>query len=140
MQFWETPAKLQGGSQQDDLIYYVLRKQFQVNLAIMIFVRDVASICQSRSCMNAAACGAMLFESDRLRRGNACVQTGETALLVRRKTKSLPPDLCAKGQVERISWVDTVLLNLVLQIAFRLTVTISRCCKDALLQNLLSFS
>ena len=29
VQFWETPAKLQGGPQQDDLIYYVLRKQFQ---------------------------------------------------------------------------------------------------------------
>ena len=54
------------------------------------------------------------------------LQTDGTVLLVRRKAKSVPPDLCARVYVDRISWVDTVLLNLVLQIAFRLTVTISR--------------
>ena len=54
------------------------------------------------------------------------IATGNQELLIRRKGKSIPADLTAREQVERISWVDTVLLNLVLQIAFRLSVTISR--------------
>ena len=48
-------------------------------------------------------------------------------LLVRRKAKAIPADLCSKGKAGCISWADTVLLNLVLQIAFQLTVTVSRC-------------
>ena len=46
-------------------------------------------------------------------------------MFVRRKSKALPVDLCiGSPQSERVSWVDSLMLNLVLQTAFRLTCSV----------------
>jgi hypothetical protein len=58
-----------------------------------------------------------------VRAGNASSTSRDSALFVRRKAKQLPDELQLSGRdFPNVDWAQTVLLNLVLQSQYQLTV------------------
>lgn len=112
MQFLRTPEQLKGGTAQDDLLFFVLQER-----------KKAGDIAHSPEKGNNFVQTCPSFNVSHM----SGIQGVDPVLLVRRKGKAMPADLSlGMPLTEKVSWLDSVMLNLVLQTTYMLRATVCR--------------